>query len=204
MIGIFEKKETTPRLTRLRSKVLDLVFECEYIKGEDKIFADAISRPKISLIRKKLENVSDMVDSIHEELGHPSVDVLHMFLKQNCGIEVSREKLKKLKGRCERCLKYDSSKTMIKPNRIPLKAPFDRVHVDVIGPLPRTEQGNRFVIVAVDSLTRWSEATATRTKTAWEVGKFLLKDIFSRHGAPNVLVSDQGTEFRNETVRSIC
>ena len=41
---------------------------------------------------------------------------------------------------------------------------MERVAIDVVGPLPNTTSGNRFILVAVDYFTRWPEAYATPIK----------------------------------------
>ena len=63
----------------------------------------------------------------------------------------------------------------------------------MIGPLPITKKGNRYIIPLVDYLTKWPEAKAT----AVTVATFLL-EVFSRHSWPKVIISDQGREFVNE------
>ena len=45
------------------------------------------------------------------------------------------------------------------------------IGIDLIGPLPKTENGNRFIIVATDYLTRWAEAKAIKRKTKEEISK---------------------------------
>ena len=67
----------------------------------------------------------------------------------------------------------------------------------MIGPLPITKKGNRYIITLVDYLTKWPEAKATADKTAVTVATFLL-EVFSRHSWPKVIIFDQGREFVNE------
>ena len=49
---------------------------------------------------------------------------------------------------------------------IPVERPFDRVCVDVLGPLPISDLGNRYVVVFTDSLTKWPEAFAIKSADA--------------------------------------
>ncbi|KAJ1195759.1 hypothetical protein NDU88_005027 [Pleurodeles waltl] len=70
--------------------------------------------------------------------------------------------------------------------------PFERVGVDIVGPLdPPTASGNRFILVVVDHATGYPEAIPLRTTTAPAVAKALL-GIFSRVGFPKEVVSDRG------------
>ena len=72
--------------------------------------------------------------------------------------------------------------------------PFKRIAMDIIGPLPRTRRGNRFILVLSDYATRYPEAIPLRNITANKVAEALI-DIFARHGIPEEILTDQGTNF---------
>src|ERR1043166_179019 len=81
---------------------------------------------------------------------------------------------------------------------------WDRVGIDIIGPLELTTLGNRYIITAIDYFSRWPEAAAVPAANANEVAKFIYQEIICRHGIINTLHSDQGTAFINETIRILC
>jgi len=68
-------------------------------------------------------------------------------------------------------------------------------YVDILGPLPRSTNGNRYCLVAIDSFSGWPEVMAVRTITADIVAGALVRDVFSRYGAPRVVHTDQGRQF---------
>ncbi|GJZ21495.1 reverse transcriptase domain-containing protein [Tanacetum coccineum] len=68
--------------------------------------------------------------------------------------------------------------------------------IDFMGPFP-SSRGNKYILVAVDYLSKWVEAKALPTNDARVVCKFL-KSLFSRFGAPRAIVSDRGTHFCND------
>ncbi len=43
---------------------------------------------------------------------------------------------------------------------------MEKVAVDVLGPLPPTKRGNKFVLVIVDTFTKWTEAVAIPNQEA--------------------------------------
>ncbi|GJX51749.1 reverse transcriptase domain-containing protein [Tanacetum coccineum] len=65
-----------------------------------------------------------------------------------------------------------------------------------MGPFP-SSRGNKYILVAVDYLSKWVEAKALPTNDARVVCKFL-KSLFSRFGAPRAIISDRGTHFCND------
>ncbi|XP_058864420.1 uncharacterized protein LOC131706752 [Acipenser ruthenus] len=82
--------------------------------------------------------------------------------------------------------------------------PMERVAVDVLGPFPRSERGNRFVLVALDYFTKWPEAYALPDQEAETVAEALLEGFFSRFGVPQELHSDQGRNFESRVFAGMC
>ncbi|GKB61230.1 reverse transcriptase domain-containing protein [Tanacetum coccineum] len=68
--------------------------------------------------------------------------------------------------------------------------------IDFMGPFP-SSRGNKYILVAVDYLSKWVEAKALPTNDARVVVK-ILKSLFSRFGAPRAIISDRGTHFCND------
>jgi len=57
--------------------------------------------------------------------------------------------------------------------------PFHQVGVDIMGPLPRTLTGKRYVVVAVDHFTKWVEARALEEADAQSIATFIYEDIIT-------------------------
>ncbi|GJS20753.1 reverse transcriptase domain-containing protein [Tanacetum coccineum] len=68
--------------------------------------------------------------------------------------------------------------------------------IDFMGPFP-SSHGNKYILVAVDYLSKWVEAKALPTNDARVVVKFL-KSLFARFGTPRAIISDCGTHFCND------
>ncbi len=79
-------------------------------------------------------------------------------------------------------------------NITPIERPFVRVGLDIVGPLPITKQGNSYIITLVDYFTKWVEAKAVPNMKTEEVVKFLI-EIITRHGPPEIIVTDNGSSF---------
>ena len=82
--------------------------------------------------------------------------------------------------------------------------PFDQIGIDLVGPLPITPRGNRYIVVATDYLTKWPEVKAIPEASANAVAKFLFENIVCRYGCPSILLSDQGTHFKNDLIENLC
>ena len=66
-----------------------------------------------------------------------------------------------------------------------------------MGPFP-SSFGFHYILVAVDYVSKWVEAAATKTNDHKVVVKFLQSNIFSRFGCPRAIISDEGTHFVNK------
>ena len=82
--------------------------------------------------------------------------------------------------------------------------PFDMVGMDLLGPLPETPRGNKYICVFSDYNSRWPEGGPLKNKKTTSVAKLFIDEVVSRHGAPKVLLSDQGGEFMSDLVKDIC
>ena len=83
-------------------------------------------------------------------------------------------------------------------------APMDRVHIDVVGPFPVSQLGNKYVLVMIDQFTRWVEAAAVGEQTAEITARTLLREFFSRFGVPLEVHTDQGRNFESALFAELC
>nr|GEU30255.1 reverse transcriptase domain-containing protein [Tanacetum cinerariifolium] len=73
---------------------------------------------------------------------------------------------------------------------------FDDWGIDFMGPFS-SSRGNKYILVAVDYLSKWVEAKALPTNDSRVVCKFL-KNLFARFETPKAIISDRGTHFCND------
>ena len=72
-----------------------------------------------------------------------------------------------------------------------------------MGPLPLTEEGNRFILNVVDHLTRYAVVVPLKTKKAEEVARAIRDHVMGHYGPPKIILSDNGREFRNAVVKKL-
>ena len=86
---------------------------------------------------------------------------------------------------------------------IPLTDIFERWGIDIVGPLPITREENRYIVVAMDYFSRWSEAKLLKATNAETVATFIYEEIICRFGPLKIIQSDRETHFVNEVIRKL-
>ena len=88
----------------------------------------------------------------------------------------------------------------------PVKAgyPLQIVATDILDPLPKSKNGNIYVLVASGYFTRWAEAYAIPNQVAETVAKNLTNEMFCRFSIPEQLHSDQSRQFESKLISEMC
>jgi hypothetical protein len=83
--------------------------------------------------------------------------------------------------------------------------PFETVGLDIVGPFSGpTGRPARYILVAIDLFTSWVEAATMRTLTAQEVCDVFVNLDVSRHGCPQKVITDMGTQFKSRLFAGLC
>lgn len=87
---------------------------------------------------------------------------------------------------------------------IPLATkPFQKIGIDTLGPFRKSKSGNYKIIVITDYFTKWAIARAVPSETSAEVASILAEEVFCKHGAPEVILSDRGKIFQTKLVEDL-
>ena len=79
---------------------------------------------------------------------------------------------------------------------------FDVWGIDFMGSFP-SSYGHKYILLAVDYVSKWVEAIPTITCDAKVVLRFIRSNIFSRLGTPRAVISDEGSHFCSKLFASL-
>lgn len=99
---------------------------------------------------------------------------------------------------CATCAKFRPSSNQVHGLPQPLQLPsrlFERVSLDISGPLPISEQGNAYILVCTDHYSNWVEAYPIPNMTSQTIIDKLLDQLIPRFGCPAFILTDQGSDF---------
>ncbi|GFW27160.1 hypothetical protein TNCV_93861 [Trichonephila clavipes] len=107
---------------------------------------------------------------------------------------------------CDACSAWKGSKIRSrgKLHRYNVGAPFERIAFDILGPLPRTASGNKYLLVVMDYFTKWPEVYPIPDQEAPTVAEAVVQHWISRYGVPLQLHSDQGRNFVSAVLKGVC
>ncbi|KAG7585701.1 Integrase catalytic core [Arabidopsis thaliana x Arabidopsis arenosa] len=107
-------------------------------------------------------------------------------------------------SRCDSCQRKGniSRRNEMPQNPILEVEIFDVWGIDFMGPFP-SSYGNKYILVAVDYVSKWVEAIASPTNDSRVVLKMFKTIIFPRFGIPRVVISDGGTHFINKVFENL-
>ena len=82
--------------------------------------------------------------------------------------------------------------------------PMERIAIDILGELPQTNKGNKYILVVSDYFTKWTEALPMPNMEACTVAKILVEEVLCRMGIPQKIHSDQGRQFESNLFLEMC
>ena len=102
-------------------------------------------------------------------------------------------------AQCDRCQRREkiSKRHEMEHKSILEVEVFDCWGIDFMGPFPSSYR-NKYILVAVDYVSKWVEAVASPTNDASVVIKLFKSIIFPRFGVPRIVISDGGSHFINK------
>ena len=108
--------------------------------------------------------------------------------------------------KCPKCQRNKAGK----PNKMQMKItdtadkPFDKVYMDIVGPLEETVNGNKYILTFEDDLTRFMDCYAISNTEASTVARKFFEEIITRYRIPKRLVTDQGANFTSDVFTKTC
>ncbi|KAI3669358.1 hypothetical protein L6452_40591 [Arctium lappa] len=174
---LLKKKNAKPRLIRWILLLQEFNLEIRDKSGAENLVADHLSRITFN------GEQSPLKDDFPDE---------HLFI------------IAKDSPCCPRCQMTGniSSRNQMPQFPVLFCEIFDVWGIDFMGSFPAS-CGHLYILLAVDYVSKWVEAKATRANDARTVVDFLKSNIFSRFGTPRAIISDRGTHFCNKVMEDL-
>lgn len=143
-----------------------------------------------------------VMESYHDELlaGHCGYFKTAQKIQQWYWWPAMNKDIKEWVAQCPVCQKHNHNYSKVAGKLAPIMAtrPFQIMGMDILTDLPKTPRGNIAIVVFTDYYTKWVEAFALEEMTATYVASKLITGVLCRHGAPERIISDRGSQFTSD------
>lgn len=130
--------------------------------------------------------------------GHPRIARMKSIARSYAYWPSMDADIKDFVNRCHRCQAAAKEPPREPPRAWPTSKPWSRLHVDFAGPMEGV-----YYLVLVDSYSKWPEVVQVTPPSSSRTVSVLEK-IFSCHGIPEVVVSDNGSQFTAQVFQEFC
>ncbi|KAL0149631.1 hypothetical protein M9458_055158 [Cirrhinus mrigala] len=154
--------------------------------------------------RAKTETVLELAHA-HPMAGHLGAENTTQRIRDRFHWPGLEAEVRRFFQACPTC-KITAPRTPPPSPLIPLpviEVPFDRIGMDIVGPLPKSAREHEHILVIVDYATRYPEAVPLRKATAKNIAQELFL-LASRVGIPSEILNDQGTPFMSRLMADLC
>ena len=148
---------------------------------------------------------NELVKMVHERFAHVGIRKSLRLLADSYYWPNMDFEVRMAIGSCKECLERKSLPT--KPHlqgNLHTGYPFEKISVDVTGPLPASRDGKRYLLGIIDNFSRYPVLVPLRSATAISIAKVIYTRWISIFGVPQVIHSDRGTEFENSLILELC
>jgi len=200
----YQDKEGDPDICEdLRTRKLVKKMIKKRKREDGKIWRDANDR--WLLVVETEEDLTGITKELHDGMGHRQARAVIGHFNMRYWAPASAKLIESYVRSCPTCQKFSRNNTLQSPGYCPRGVDvFSHWSVDFAGPFPEdTHTGSKYVILAVDFLSRWVEAKAVRNADAASAATFIYEDIVCRYGTPESLQSDNGSHFINEIIDNL-
>ena len=138
--------------------------------------------------------------------GHPGAHRMFQTIRRTFFWPRIAEDVYETVRNCDVCARNRiAEKRKTNPLKLfPAKGPLESVAMDILGPLPRTKHGNRFLLVIADRYSKVTKTVPLRTVTALSVARAFCDHWAYVYGPPVSLLTDNGPQFTAKFFQAVC
>jgi len=154
------------------------------------------------------EDIKRILKNFHDSPlgGHQGAVKTYFRIRRQFKWTGMQRQIKDYVNACHLCQKNKSSKGSKMPMVITdtPHRPFDKVYMDIVGPLVQSARENKFILTFQDDFSKYLICTAIPDAEATTVARAFFNEIISKFNIPKMLVTDNGTNFTSKLFKETC
>jgi len=157
------------------------------------------------LLIPPMKKRKEIIITLHKELSHTGIEKMLNELKKNYYWPKMKLDIKIVINSCKNCAftkLNDTGVTPMQPNV--LSYPFQRIGIDIAGPLPTSKEGYRYILGIIDYFSKYPMLIPLRTTESVTIAKGIFKNWITVFGCPYQIHSDNGPNISSSLINSVC
>ena len=171
--------------------------------GDTKLLCDdsrGVNRPLVPAAHRRR-----IFEAAHS-LAHPGIRASQRLISARWVWKGSAADVARWCRDCQQCQRGKVTKqpaAAVQPIAVPERR-FSHLHVDLVGPLPTSQDGYRYLLTAIDRSTRWLEAVPLKDMETASCTEALAAQWIARFGVPAAVTTDRGAQFTSAAWATWC
>jgi len=212
---VMNVKDPGSRLLRWRIHLEEFDYEITYKRGSQNSNADALSR--IGSVTAEANDRTKLDEETKKQIlyefhdapvgGHRGMNKTLRAIKSRYTWPNMKRDIEEYVKQCKSC---QVNKTLKPKRKAPMEItstanhPFDKCYLDIVGPLPPSAAGNRYILTFQDDLSKYVVATPISKQDAETVARVFVSQVVLKYGTPSIVQTDQGANFVSEMFKNTC
>jgi hypothetical protein len=214
---IMNVKDPGSRLLRWRIKLEEYDYEIIHKKGTLNTNADALSRISNVAREDKEQPEKEISEERKKQIlyeyhdaplgGHRGMNRTYQAIKNNFTWPNMRQEIETYVKGCRGC---QVNKMLGPKGKVPMEItttatqPFEKYCLDIVGPLPTTQKGNKYILTFQDELSKILVAVPLPRQDAETVARAFVTNVVLKMGTPQKILTDQEANFLSEMFKNTC
>ena len=160
------------------------------------------------IIIPPVEARSNIIREKHESpiAGHKGVTKTYQRVRQYYYWKTMKKEIQEYVRTCKECQLKKLTRIKTRQPMVLTDTPgkaFDKISMDIVGPLPQTQKGNKYILTIQDLLTKYSIGIPMAGISSAEIADVFVKQFICRFGSPRAILTDQGANFTSSLMKKV-
>jgi len=209
LVWIFNVKDPSSRLLKWRLKLEEYEYNIVYKRGSSNTNADALSRIHVTEAKPTEQEKLKIFQEMHMNPtgGHLGMNKTYERIKLFTTWPGMKQEIEDYIKKCEICQKNKITQHKVK---MPLQITttpdvvWEKCCMDIVGPLTVTTEGHKYILTFQDELSKYTIAVPISQQDAETIARIFVEEIVLKFGIPQVILTDQGSNFLSELFTHVC
>ena len=154
-----------------------------------------------------LNDKNEILKQCHDSLvsAHAGIRRTMNRIRQNFNWVNLKHDVTTYVNNCIKCNQNKSKRNILAPMKITSSSDqtFEKIFIDIVGPLPTSHEGFKYILTAKDDLSKFIFAIPMEDQTSESIARSLVEGVILQVGVPRMIVADNATNFNSDLMNRL-